>query len=193
MNTSVLKTNIIVKTIVLLLICNNVQSQTIFSKTLKTLEGKNYNLNELKKNKGNVFIIISPDCPLCQNYALTLNEQQKQFAPKKIKYIGVVSGKIYTVQEINHYKKLFNVQFELLIDENYEIKKALGASVTPEVFLINNLGKTIYSGRIDDWAYDVGKHKPKATEHNLKDAVNAYIAGKPIKIKKTKAVGCILE
>lgn len=175
----------------LFLVYNNVQSQNIFTLKLKTLDGKEFKLSETKKNKGVVCIFISPDGSLCQKYSLTLNEQQKLFAPKKIKYIGIICGKQYTIQEINHYKKIFNTQFDLLIDENYDLQKKLGATVTPEVFLVTNLGKTIYSGRIDDWV--LNPEKPKVTEHNLKDAVNSYLAGKPIKIKKTKAVGSLIE
>lgn len=177
--------------ILLFLTNNNVQSQNIFTLKLKTLDGKEYKLSDTKKSKAVVYIFISPDNSLCQKYSITLNEQQKLFVSKKIKYIGIICGKQYTIQEINHFKKIFNIQFDLLVDESYDLQKNLGATVTPEAFLVSNLGKTIYSGRIDDWAHN--PEKTKATVHNLKDAVNSYLASKSVKIKKTKAVGISIE
>jgi peroxiredoxin len=165
----------------------------VFSATVKDMEGKPYQLAQLKKNSGSILVFISPDCPLCQNYALTLNQQQEKFAAKNIKYYGIVSGKSYTQQEINHYKKLFGVKFTILIDDGYLLRDKLKATVVPEAFLLDKNGKVRYSGRIDDWAYEVGKHKTQASEHNLRDAVSNFTQNKPIKITKTKAVGCILE
>ena len=71
--------------------------------------------------------------------------------------------------------------------------KKLGATITPEVFLLGKTGVIRYSGRIDNWAFDLGKKRSVITEHNLIDAIEAVLQNKSVKIKKAKAVGCFIE
>jgi hypothetical protein len=51
----------------------------------------------------------------------------------------------------------------------------------------------IYQGRIDNWAYELGKKRKVITEYNLKDALTSVLLNKPISVSKTKAVGCYIE
>jgi hypothetical protein len=51
----------------------------------------------------------------------------------------------------------------------------------------------LYQGRIDNWAYELAKKRRVITEHNLRDALNSIVHNQPIKITKTKAVGCYIE
>ena len=46
---------------------------------------------------------------------------------------------------------------------------------------------------IDDWGYEIGKVRPKVTEHYLTDAMDAYLQNKPIALDSTKAIGCYIE
>ena len=73
------------------------------------------------------------------------------------------------------------------------LTKQLEASVTPEVFLVNAKQKIQYQGMIDNQFYTLGKSRNVATEHYLKDAINAFLSNQPIKINTTQAVGCDIE
>jgi hypothetical protein len=42
--------------------------------------------------KAAIFVFLAPDCPLSQNYTLTLNNLAKDFEPKGIGFYGVFSG-----------------------------------------------------------------------------------------------------
>jgi hypothetical protein len=50
----------------------------------------------------------------------------------------------------------------------------------------------LYRGRIDDRYAELGRERPTPTTHDLEDALKAAIAGKPVAVKETRAVGCIL-
>ncbi len=79
------------------------------------------------------------------------------------------------------------------MDTDKKLTHTLGASITPEVFIMGAHGQILYSGRIDNWAWETGQKRLKATEHDLVDALNAIDAGKATYQKKTQAVGCIIE
>jgi hypothetical protein len=79
------------------------------------------------------------------------------------------------------------------MDAKAAFAKQLGATITPEVFVLGKSQETLYSGRIDNWAYELGRKRKVITEHNLLDALNAIDKKQKIKITKTKAVGCYIE
>jgi len=54
-------------------------------------------------------------------------------------------------------------------------------------------GQTAYQGAIDDWYVALGKHRPEARLHYLRDALDAVLAGNAVAIVKTEAVGCLVE
>ena len=81
----------------------------------------------------------------------------------------------------------------LLRDPENKLVKALGATITPEVFVLNGQYEVMYSGRIDNWAYELAKKRKLITAHDLQDALEAMLAGKKVIVTQTKAVGCFIE
>ena len=64
--------------------------------------------------------------------------------------------------------------------------------MTPEAVVITPDGEIAYRGRIDNWFGDIGRKRPAPTRHELKDAVTAVLAGQPVPVPRTEAVGCLL-
>ena len=62
-----------------------------------------------------------------------------------------------------------------------------------EPFVMQADGRVRYQGAIDDWYVALGKHRPEATQHYLRNALDAVLAGKEVAIVKTEAVGCLVE
>ncbi len=160
---------------------------------LKDLSGQQHEMDKLVDNKAVVFYMLSPDCPLCQSYTLTFNSFNLKYGRQGMVSVGVFPGKLYSKEEIIAFKNKFNVNMLLVLDPDYILTNNLRASVTPQAFLLGKGGSIVYSGRIDNWAYSLGKTRQKATEHNLKDAIELVLAGKEIVMKRTRAVGCIIE
>ncbi len=67
--------------------------------------------------------------------------------------------------------------------------KAYGAIRTPHVFLFDAGRKLAYVGRIDDCWDD----PEKVTAHELADAFEDLLAGNPVKVPETYAVGCTIK
>ena len=89
--------------------------------------------------------------------------------------------------------KEFNVDFPILLDGGAQlIGEQLGVVRTSEVFVIDPKGwKLVYRGPMDDrLSYE--KQRP-ASKHYLTDALDATLAGKPVKVAKADGVGCLVN
>ena len=50
-----------------------------------------------------------------------------------------------------------------------------------------------YRGRIDNFFAAIGKSRRVVTEHDLRDALDAVLAGKPVAKAETPVVGCYID
>jgi len=53
-------------------------------------------------------------------------------------------------------------------------------------------GERKYLGRIDDLYADLGKRRARATSLDLRDALDAVLADRPVPRPVTQAVGCFI-
>ncbi|MBA2407081.1 MAG: redoxin domain-containing protein [Chitinophagales bacterium] len=165
----------------------------IFSLTLNSLDHNSYSLDELSKRKGAVIVFLQPECPFCNSYGKTLKQLDSICIQKRISFLGIVSGKNYSEAEIKTYLDKHHLTNPILLDPDFTLQKQLGATITPEAFLINNKGKMLYRGMIDNWGYEIGKVRAHVSDHYLLDAIEAYLQNKPIAPDSTKAIGCYIE
>ncbi|MFN5920890.1 MAG: redoxin domain-containing protein [Bacteroidota bacterium] len=158
---------------------------------VKNTNGTTFYL-DLKKQTA-VYVFISPECPLCQNYTKTLNAFHQTYASKQIALVAIVPGKAYTSKQVADFARTYKVKFSVFIDENKKLTRYFKATITPEAFLFVPDKGLVYAGRIDNWAYAPGRKRTIVTEHDLRNALDAYVAGKPVPVSKTKAGGCFIE
>jgi thiol-disulfide isomerase/thioredoxin len=146
------------------------------------------------QDKATVILFLSPECPLCQSYSLTINQLQNKFKNNNIRFVAVVPGNAYTGQNIMAFKHKYKLQqLEWFIDTKLELTRKLKAQITPEVFVINKKNELVYQGRIDNWAYELSKKRAVITEHDLKNVLTQIVNGKAVSFYKTKAIGCFIE
>ncbi len=78
--------------------------------------------------------------------------------------------------------------FPYLRDETQQTARAYGAVCTPHLFVVVQ-GRIAYEGRIDDsW-----KDASAAKSHDLRNALSAVLAGKPIPQPTTNPMGCSIK
>lgn len=139
-----------------------------------------------------LFVFLSPDCPLCRNYAPLINKLQTEYG-NQVQVHGIVPGRSYPDSQVNEFIKTFSVPYPVLKDSRQQLKNYFNASTTPEVFLLGENGTILYSGAIDNWAVALGKQRIKTTEHYLLDAIKSTLNNIPIAIKHAPPVGCIIN
>lgn len=155
--------------------------------------GKSFYLNADKSaNPETLLIFLSPECPLCQNYSSALNDLYKQYSDR-VNIYGIIPGKAYSAIDVKAFQKDYHIPFPLLTDSHKELTQYLQATVTPQVILLDNKYRLLYKGAIDNRLQSLGKQRLKPTAFYLNDALQASLSNKIIPIKRTKAVGCIIN
>ena len=167
-------------------------AEEIISSILKKDNGEVFRMYETRKFTASVFVFLLPDCPACENYALTLNTLSLKFKANGIQFYGVFPPFV-KAEEIKKYKNDYQVKFPLLVDNNKELLHAFDAHIAPEAFIVSETTWLLYRGRIDDWFYAVGKKKLVISKHELEDALNDIVAHKKVAVSKTQPVGCIID
>lgn len=160
---------------------------------MQTLDGKTYNMGKANQSKATVVYFLSPECPLSQNYTLAINELNEAYHKKGVEFMGIFPGKWYSAEEIIEFRDKYELTIPLYIDGDEELVKKLGATITPETFLLDSQGKICYQGKIDNWVNALGKKKLEVSEKYLENAIIAYLQDKPIEPKETEPIGCIIE
>jgi hypothetical protein len=139
-----------------------------------------------------LFIFLSPECPLSQNYTSVLNNLDATFAGE-LQMVGIIPGKTYRQSEVDSFIKKYKITYPLFIDPSLDLSHYLKASVTPEAILLDTENHLVYKGAIDNWYKTLGRPGARATEHYLRDAIEANSRHQQPTIKRTTAVGCLIN
>jgi peroxiredoxin len=79
--------------------------------------------------------------------------------------------------------------FPSLIDETQQVARAFDAACTPDPYLFDGAGRLVYRGRIDDnW-----KRPAAVTRHELREAIEAVLAGRPVPSTQHPSLGCSIK
>ena len=136
-----------------------------------------------------LFVFLSPECPLCQNYSKTLRELQGKFG-QQVNLYGIFPGNAYSLTEVLAFEKKYRTGFSLFIDQKKQLTHYLQAVITPQAILLDSKGNLLYTGAIDDWVQSLGKTKIKPSNNYLQDAIEQSLRSGEVKVRKTKAFGC---
>lgn len=158
--------------------------------TIVNYDGSSYNLNTaLNDSKNGVIIMFwSLECPWVQPYNDRINDYVKDYTDNGFTVWAMNSNNTEPKDEIAAYVKDKSFTFPMLKDENNVVADMLGATRTPEVYIIGKDGVIKYHGRISD-----NKDKAAQTTHDLGTAAGELASGKDISVKETKFFGCTIK
>lgn len=134
---------------------------------------------------------LGTECPMARGYAAQLNALQSEFSPRGVHIVGVMSNRQDSLEDIASYVSQLHVNFPIVRDDQNVVADRYGAARTPEVFLLDSQLKLRYHGRIDDQLAP-GVARATASRQDLRVAIEELLAGKPISIPATSALGCII-
>jgi peroxiredoxin len=156
--------------------------------TLEDYNGVKHSLTDYKSSKAIVIMFIATRCPVSNAYNERMVRLYNDYKPKGIAFIAINSNKQENVEEIKKHADEHGFKFTILKDLNNKIADKLEASVTPEIYLLNNKFEILYHGRIDD-----SRREQNVTSKDLRTALDAVLSGKQIEVKETKAFGCTIK
>ena len=140
-----------------------------------------------------ILIFMAVDCPVTQKYMNTIKMLASRYKDR-ISVTGYFPAGLPRKTETS-FRSEYEIpeHIKLVDDKNHHITKKLGATITPEVFLLSDGGEVLYSGAIDNWFFELGRYRPEITENYLVDAIEAALTGKVAAITKTTAIGCFIQ
>lgn len=142
--------------------------------------------------RGTVLVFIGDDCPISNSYAPEISRLAARCAARHLALTLVNTDTQATAAMVRRHGQEYGLHCLTLLDPARALAKYAGATVTPEAVVYAPDGTLVYRGRIDNKYVDFGKARPQATTHDLRDAVDAFGAGRPVARRETKAVGCYL-
>ena len=137
-----------------------------------------------------VYVFTTTDCPISNRYAPEIQRLAAKFR-SKAHFVLVYPVPTDSPDMIREHKKKFAYAMDSVRDSDQRLLKLTGVTVTPEVALMRG-SQLLYRGRIDDRYIEFGKDRPSPTQRDLESALDAVIAGKPVAVRTTQAIGCIL-
>jgi peroxiredoxin len=156
--------------------------------TLPDADGKEHSLASLKGSKGTVLIFIATQCPISNAYNERMQKLSEDYKAKGFNVVGINSNSTEPAAEVKSHAAEKGLSFAILKDPNNKIADRFGAQATPEAYLLDASGKLVYHGRIDNSRYGY-----VITGNELRDAMEATLAGKPVEKAEAKAFGCSIK
>jgi peroxiredoxin len=167
--------------------------------TLTDYAGKTFHLADFK-GKTVVLEWFNPDCPFVKasHGKGSLRTAAKRHTEKGIVWLGINSaapGKQGNAPErVEAGKHAFGLEHPILKDETGAVGRMYGATNTPHMYVIDARGVLVYKGAIDNSPDGEGESPEGGKLVNHVDAaLEDLAAGRPVKVKETKAYGCSVK
>jgi len=156
---------------------------------VKSVDG----ITHLLKNKICVFIFLDVECPISKYYTQILQKIYLKSRQNNVVFFTVFPTKYTTSAEISAFNNQYHLTIPSILDKSHKLAAKLDATVTPEVFVLNQKGEIQYSGSIDDSyvALGVRNHRPRS--FYLQEAIFSVIKKHKPLVSHANAIGCEIQ
>lgn len=166
---------------------------------LKGVDGKVHNAEEYAASRILVVVFSCNHCPYVQAYEKRMVALQNSYGSRGVQLVAINSNDTLNYPD-DDYEGMVRragqegLTFPYLRDEDQSVAEAFHASHTPEFFVFAakpgmDRKVLVYHGKMDDNYQDPQRVK----ERYLQDAVDAVLAGRPVKIGETHSIGCTIK
>jgi len=158
---------------------------------LPGVDGKTYSLAGFKGAKVLIVLFSCNHCPYVVGSEDRINKFYADYAPKGVAMVAINANETenHPTDSFDHMVQRArekNFKYPYLRDETQKIALAYGALRTPHFYVFDADRRLRYTGRMDDNPRNPGKE----TTRELRDAVDAILAGKEPPVEVTNPIGC---
>jgi peroxiredoxin len=170
---------------------------------LPGIDGKTYSLADFKGRKVLVVIFTAVHCPTAEVYEGRIKRIVADYRDRSVAFVVIQpnSPKALRLDEMAYtdlgdslddmkiraaYRQ-FNFPF-LYDGETQEVARKYGPVATPHVFVFDQERKLRYEGRVDS-----NPREAYAKVPDVRNALDAVLAGRPVPVETTPAVGCSIK
>jgi len=164
------------------------------------IDGKMHSLDEYASSKVLVVVFNCDHCPIASMYEKRIKQLTSDYRDRGVGVVVIMGNdpKAIHLSEKGHTDlgdtlpemklraeyRHFNYPY-LYDGDTQAVALKYGPTATPHAFVFDQQRILRYEGRIDNNA-----REELATKHEVRDAVDALLAGTPVKVQDTPAVGC---
>ena len=158
----------------------------------KDIDGKSWTLFAPAAHQFDLLFFVATDCPISNRYAPEIARICRDYSSRGVRCFMVYPDAAVDAAAVAKHRADFGLgSTPAIIDRRHELVDAVGSRVTPEAALYSSGGR-VYRGRIDDLYIDVSRARLQATRHDLRLALDATLAGRPVPQPDTEAIGCFI-
>lgn len=141
-----------------------------------------------------VVIVMCRHCPYVKHVLPGLVEFGNDYGDKSVGIVGISANDADKYEQdspesLKEMAEQVDLPFPLLYDESQQVVTALTATATPEFYVFDEDRKLRYHGQFDDTR--PGGDAP--TGEDVRQAVDALLAGVTVSADQTPAVGCSIK
>ncbi len=158
---------------------------------LPAADGKSYSLSDFADAKLLIVVFSCNHCPFIIGSEDRMIDLYATYKPKGVEMVAINSNETenHPMDSFEHMvtraaEKDF--KFAYVRDESQEVALAYGALRTPHFYVFDQDRQLRYTGRMDDSPRTPGEE----TTHELRDALDAILAGEEPKVPVTNPLGC---
>jgi len=167
---------------------------------LPGVDGQTHCLKEYAASKVLVIAFICNHCPTSQLYETRIKQIAEDYKDKGVAVVAIepnnpdavlLNEMGYTdvgdsLEDMKTRAEYRHFNFPYLYDgETQKISTAYGPTATPHIFVFDSDRKLRYEGRVDN-----NMREALVTKRDVRDALEALLASKPVAVAKTPSVGC---
>lgn len=143
--------------------------------------------------KATALIFLAPDCPISNALIPEMNRLVEKFSPRGVAFFFVYAERDLADMAAAKHARDFGLVAPAAVDRAGDLTAKAGAKVTPEAAVFSRKGSVLYRGRINDLFAALGKKRTEPTTHDLRDALDAILAGKAPPVASSPAIGCYIS
>ncbi|HJR77182.1 MAG TPA: thioredoxin family protein [Nitrospiraceae bacterium] len=159
------------------------------------VSGRPHSLESFAGKQALLVMFLCRHCPYVQHIQQEIARLGQDYADTRLGMIAISSNDPghYPDDAPERLKELalrLNWRFPFCFDETQEVAKAYKAACTPDFYLFDAERRLIYRGQLDDSR--PGNNTP-VTGRDLRAAIDAALAGKPINDDQKPSIGCSIK
>ena len=159
------------------------------------ISGKKISSLDLNKDHALLVMFICRHCPYVQHVKDELGKLGRDYQKKGIRIVAISSNDAEKYPDdspagLKEFASEIGLPYPFCYDESQSVAKAYTAACTPDFFLFDGSRGLVYRGQLDDSR--PGNGKP-VTGKDLRDAIDAQLAGKKINEKQKASMGCNIK